>query len=437
MSHLIIEQGKDVGTEVTVPHAGMKFGRSPANDFVLDDDSVMLFQGRFFFKSDGSLWLTDFSAAEKTTIGGTPVEEQMLKVGDLVEIGSMAFRVIDIKAIEEPNTAEPSETVDQEKSIDLGFQAAETVSKRRDPKPSGGKSHSFVHRLLQVVVVLLVVLVVALAIPEIMNLKGAKIVPHTEQDRFLAFTYECVRGNYKDIFRYKIELTPEGMAFIEIDNLGNRHNAKSVEISAESIEKLSRRLAGSGFFDIDRNYVIDAPGSYDYYDIAVYCNGRFNNVKVLNKEMPQDFRRTISILEEFAFTELDIPSTLLEDEETLVRLAAESFKLGEARFSERDVKIGNLALAIKHYAEALDYLETLDLKPDLYGRIKMGMAKAKAEQDVRYRDYKFNADRAMRLGDWREADRQLRVLVELIPDREDHRHETIVAKQLEVEEYLR
>ena len=37
MSHLIIEQGKDVGKEVTVPSGGMKFGRSPANDLVLDD----------------------------------------------------------------------------------------------------------------------------------------------------------------------------------------------------------------------------------------------------------------------------------------------------------------------------------------------------------------------------------------------------------------
>ena len=53
MFHLIIEQGDSIGTEVTVPPSGMKFGRSPANDFVLNDDSVMLFHGRFFFKSDG------------------------------------------------------------------------------------------------------------------------------------------------------------------------------------------------------------------------------------------------------------------------------------------------------------------------------------------------------------------------------------------------
>ncbi len=80
MSHLIIEQGEAVGTEVSIPMAGMKFGRSPANDLVLKDESVMLFHGRFFFKSDGSLWVTDFGAGEKTTVGGLPIDEHQLKV---------------------------------------------------------------------------------------------------------------------------------------------------------------------------------------------------------------------------------------------------------------------------------------------------------------------------------------------------------------------
>ena len=87
MSHLIIEQGKEVGTEVVVPPTGMKFGRSPANDLVLDDEAAMLFHGRFFFKSDGSLWVTDFGAGEKTTVGGMPVDEHQLKSGDLVVVG--------------------------------------------------------------------------------------------------------------------------------------------------------------------------------------------------------------------------------------------------------------------------------------------------------------------------------------------------------------
>lgn len=441
MSHLIIEQGKDVGTEVEVPAAGMKFGRSPANDLVLDDESVMLFHGRLFFKSDGSLWVTDFGAGEKTMVGGKQIDEIALKVGDLVEVGSYAFRVINVQssaAAAAPVPAAAKKEADaEEPAIDLGFQSPEKEAPPRAAGGSGEKNHSVLHRVLQAAIVLLVILVAALAVPEVMNLRGGSAAPQAERDKLLAFTYECVRGNYKDIFRYFIELTPEGGASIEIHNLGNRQNTKSAKVSAEAAEKLARRLLGSGFFEVDGAYEIDAPGTYNYYDLAIYCGGKFNRVKVLNRELPQDVQHAASMIEEFIFAELDVPSTLLEDEGTLVSLAAESLKLADACFAEQDVKVGNLAQAIKYYTEGLDYLETLDLKPAVYGRIKEGLARAQAEQDARYKDYKFNADRAMRLGDWGEADRQLRVLAELIPNRDDHRHEVIVAKQLEVEEHLR
>jgi hypothetical protein len=415
----------------------MKFGRSPANDLVLDDESVMLFQGRLFFKSDDALWITDFSAAEKTTVGGEPIDEYALSVGDLIEVGGTAFRVISIKpdGEEAPAPAAAAKKATEEE-IDLGFK-----SDKRQPQPKvkkeRTKAQSLVHRILQVLIVLLVLLVIAVAAPEILNQNSRNVSPAVEQEKSMSFTYESVRGSYKDIFRYHLELTPEGTATIQIDNLGSRHNTKSAEVSAEALETLSRRLSSSGFFDIERDYVATAPNAYVYSDVAIYCNGRFNQVRVLNREAPKDFEHTVAILEDFVFSVLDIPFTLLEDEETLLRFAADSFKLGEARFSERDVRPGNLAEAVKHYKEAVVYLESLDIKPELYERVKHGMAKAVAEQDTRYKDYKFNAERAMRLGDWREAEKQLRVLAELIPDRKDDRYEIISSKQLEVEEHLR
>lgn len=435
MSHLIIEQGKDVGREVTVPAAGMKFGKSPANDLVLDDERIMLFHGRFFFKSDHSLWITDFSAAEKTTVGGEPIVEQKLKIGDLVEVGGTAFRVI-ATTQEEASSQEAETPAKSDEGIDLGFKKT-TKGAEAKVKKERSRTQSFLHRVLQVVIVLLLVLLVAIAVPEIRRLTESSVKPASEQDKSLSFTYECVRGNYKDIFRYYLELTPDGKASILIDNLGSRHIAESADVSEEALETLSRRLASSGFFDIERDYVLNAPNMYESYDIAIYLDGKFNQVRVLNKEMPKDLEHTISILEDFVFNELNVPFTLLEDEETLLRLAAESFKLGEARFSERDVRPGNLALAVKHYREALVYLETLEPRPELYGRVKLGMSKAESEQDERYKDYKFNAERAKRLGDWREADKYLRILAELIPDRDDPRYETISTMQLEVEENLR
>ncbi|MEA2068652.1 MAG: FHA domain-containing protein [Verrucomicrobiota bacterium] len=436
MSHLIIEQGKEVGREITVPASGLKFGRSPANDLVLDGDAVMLFQGRFFFKSGGTLWVTDFSAAEKTLVGGEPIDEHALKVGDLVDVGATAFRVIGTKLGGESPAAPgvAKDSVDDE--IDLGFKPA-NKSRYAKEKKERTKTQSLIHRVLQVAVILLFLLLVAVAIPELVQLNGKGVAPVLDQEKSLSFTYECVRGSWKNIFRYYLELTPEGVVSIQIDDLRNRHNSKSAEVSAEALEALSRRLGGSGFFEIERDYVVRAPNAYESYDIAIYRNGRFNKVRVLNREKPKDFEHTVSILEDFVFSELDVPFTLLEEDEVLIRYAGESFKLGEARFSERDVRPGNLAQSVKHYREALVYLEALDLKPDLYGRTKLGMARATSEQDARYKDYMFNAERAMRLGDWREAEKQLRILAELVPDRGDKRYETISSKQLEVEGHLR
>ncbi|MEE9367910.1 MAG: FHA domain-containing protein [Pontiella sp.] len=436
MSHLIIEQGTEVGKEIAVPAGGMKFGRSPANDLVLADDRVMLFQGRFFFKSDGSLWVTDFSAAEKTTVGGEPIDEYALKVGDLVEVGPTAFRVIATTLAGDTPASKPTTDVAVDEDIDLGFKASKKTQSHKEKKERT-KTQSLVHRILQVLVILLVLLVIAIAAPELMRIKGTEVAPVVEQEKSLSFRYEFVRGSYKDIFRYYLELAPDGKVSIMIDNLGRRHINKSVDVSAEVLDTLSRRLKGSGFFEIDRDYVIRAPNAYESYNIAIYCNGRFNHVRVLNKEKPKDFEHTVSILEDFVFSQLDVPFTLLEDEDTLLRYAAESFKLGEESYSERDVRPGNLALAVKHYREAVVYLETLEPKPELYDRTKRGMERAASEQDTRYKEYKFNAERAMRLGDWREAEKQLRVLAELIPDRNDDRHETISSKQLEVEEHLR
>jgi len=128
MFHLIIEQGNDVGREVTVPSNGIKFGRSPANNLVLDDESVMLFHGRFFFKSDGTLWVTDFGAGEKTVVEGLPVDEYQLKVGELIQIGKTAFRVVNVKPSEQEEVAVISSG---NESIDLGFKKNTTTRHAR------------------------------------------------------------------------------------------------------------------------------------------------------------------------------------------------------------------------------------------------------------------------------------------------------------------
>jgi len=431
MSHLIIEQGKEVGREVVVPPTGLKFGRSPANDLVLEDDAAMLFHGRFFFKSDGTLWVTDFGAGEKTTVGGVPIDEHALKVGDLVEVGDTAFRIISTQmgAPDEPAAARRGD-----EEIDLGFKGGKGFGAARQ---AGSPKSSLLPRIMQVGVILLVLVVLVIVVPSLVELSkdGTGTV---QKKQMLSLSYERVQADRQNIFRYAIELDETGRFSIVIDDLENhRHVQKSKQLSKTMLLQLSNSIGDAGFFRVDSDYAGAAEGQYDLYDIAVQRNRRFHHIKVLNRNPPRGIKRTVSVIEDFALSELSIPFTLFKDNAELMRYAEQAVSRGASSFEERDVKYRNLAVSIKHYKEAMLYLETIEPKPPLYTEAERGLGIAEVERDKRYTDHMFSVDRALALKDWEEARRNLRILVELVPDRSDERHEIVSDKLLNAEQHLR
>ncbi|QBG48012.1 FHA domain-containing protein [Verrucomicrobia bacterium S94] len=447
MSHLIIEQGKEVGREVKVPAAGIKFGRSPANDLVLDDDAVMLFHGRFFFKSDGTLWVTDFGAGEKTTVSGEPVDEHQLKVGDLVEVGHTAFRIINtgraeevpVSAVAGKNEEECADVPEApENEIDLGFKRhKKTARKKGREKEPPQKGALLTSRLLQVSVILLFLIVLMIVGPSLFELSRTD-VPAVEQKESLTFSYERVMGTPRNIFRYHVELDDKGLFSVRIDDLKtNRHQLESKEISDTVIEQLSIGIEAAGFFDVDSDYAGTVENQYDLYKLAVLRNSRFHHITILNWTPPVAIKRTTQLIEDFAVSELGISFTWMKEPEELMQLAENAFEVGEARYNERDIRYGNLASAIVHLKETMLYLETIEPKPALYHRAAGLLEAAQTEQNVRYEDYLFRSDRAIRLRNWDEAAKYLRILNELIQDRSDPRYEKVSAKLLNVEQHLR
>lgn len=436
MFHLIIEQGKEVGKEITVPASGMKFGRSPANDLVLEDAVLMLFQGRFFFKSDGTLWVTDFSVGEKSHIGGVPVDEQQLKVGDLVEVGSSAFRVISTRQEQdEAPAAAPARNKEAEEEIDLGFKPEKKA--QSDGTAGGGdKQHaSPIFRVLQVVVVVLVLLLAVVIATEFMR-SGRRSGSNVRmQGIFL--NYERVDGDGDNIFRYSLTLTPDGKATLQADDVHNRHFTRSAKLSGETLATLKRRVAKSDFFTIMDSRVGKAEGKYDLYDVALGCDGEFNHVRVLNREVPAGLSDLVDTLEEVLFDALDVSHTLLKDDATLVELAKESYRVAQNFYRERETSHDNLAQCIRHLQESLTYLETLNPKPAPYEDVHSLLSTARLAQKKRYKEYMFLVDKAMRISDWNDARRNLQICMQLISDRSDERYETITDKMIEVEGKLR
>jgi hypothetical protein len=420
MSHLIIEQGKEVGREVTVPPAGMKFGHSPANDLVLEDDAVMPFHGRFFFKSDGVLWVTDFGAANQTTVGGVPVDEKPLKVGDLVEVGHTAFRIIN-------SSLEDTDEAPAEAGIDLGFKKKST----RHVKTS------FAGRLLQLTVILMVLIALLVVGPAIRNLFRSDVSAEPKED-MLVVCYERVVADTSNIFRYRLELTKDLEFSVEIDDLKhNRHVSKNKVIPKTMMLQLANGIDDAGFFDIGDDYSVDVPGQYHSMDVAITQNDRFHHVNVLNRTLPPAVDRVQDLLESFARSELGISFTWNMSAEELETLAKDAYALGQARYAERDVRYSNLAKAIKHYQEACLYLETIEPKPELFHLSRKGLEGAKAEQDLRYEEYMFQVEKAIRLKDWQTAARSLRILSDLISDRADERYDKINSVLLDVERRIK
>lgn len=445
MSHLIIEQGKEVGREVTVPAGGMKFGRSPANELVLEDDAVMLFHGRFFFKSDGSLWVTDFGAGQKTTVGGEPVDEHQLKVGDLVEVGSTAFRIINISQEKEeaPPAAAPVSTpaekevpapAEAEGSIDLGFKRSVTSHKAGEKQHEKG---AVMHRLMQVGIPLLVLLVLA-SIGSLLMHMDLGGTTQAQQSNTLSLTYERVNADTSNIFRYYVVLDDKGMLSIQINELKNNlHFEKSTQLSDALITQLAHSIEDAGFYDVDSDYAGSAHGQYDLFDLAVKRGHRYHRIRVLNNRLPIAIEQTQTAIEDFASRELKIPFTMTMPSQERIRYGLQALGLAKTRYAERDVRHANLAEAIKHYNEAMLFLENIDDQRAQYEEAEAGLKEATKERDSRYEDYMFRADHAIALAEWKTAYKDLQILQELIPDREDPRYDKINDKIISVERHLR
>ncbi|MBN2685480.1 MAG: FHA domain-containing protein [Pontiellaceae bacterium] len=433
MSHLIIEIGKEVGQELTIPEAGMKFGRSPANDIVLDDDAVMLFHGRFFFKSDGTLWVTDFGAGEKTRVGGEPIDEHQLKAGDLVAVGHTAFRVINVhKDSGEAIVIEPVIEMEAE-AIDLGFKHSKNKLERvtETKVPASRLSH----RLTLLATAFLTLLVVFLVLFSIQKIIAGNAANGSEKE-YLTLKYERVDGNDINIFRYYLELDIKGNLTLSMKDLSNRTFESTVKISPDMVKKLSDRIEKTGFYALEGDQIGKEPG-YNLYDLVVQRNGLMKHVKVLNVNKPSDASQQItSLLEDFVRSQMDIPPYIIKSPEELKVLATDAFEVGQKKYAAREVRSANLADAIVNFQETVNCLSYFDPKPELYLQAEDLLEQAVELRDQRYEDYMFTADRAIRLKQWSEAQKSLRYLQDLIP-RDDERYDEIQRKLIGVEERLR
>ncbi len=479
---LVAEAGPDRGREITVPEGEISLGRSSENDVCLVDPILSRHHCRVSFHG-GVLSVEDLDSANGTLVNGDEVKTAELHDGDTVTIGDTVLRVrnaaaggsqkAEVKSQKSEGGSQKSEVGSPAGSgddaaaagaplIDLGPPADQgpgTKDQGPGTKDQGPGTSAPVVDLgfdkaadgedakkpnwrpliwgLGAVAILILAVSLILRSPEeeqVPVVQAPKEPPLTP----LEIEYEKVEASTDGVFRYAMRLEADGRLSVEIDDMNeDRHVRKDAMLASNKVERLARDLDKSGFFHLADKYEGVAPeGVLGSLDITVIANRRVKRVEVLNRVEPDVFRNVRESLETFGKNELGIWAIQFSREK-LVALADEALTRARNNFDERGIDYGNTYLAIKRFKEAAFYLDTVDPKPDFYGEIVTGLSKAEEELNTKYEEQRFLADRAINLKDWQTAARELRILREMIPDRDDERHIEAGRKLLDVENRLR
>ena len=424
---ILVAQGPLKGRRFTVEATGLRLGRSSTCEISIPDPSLSrnhcLFEVR-----DGQLWVTDLASANGTLVNGEPLgaDSKTLQPGDRVAAGETVLAFV-----------EPGEDLPPEQQtapqIDLGF--------RKQEESAGGKAAPM-RLVLWIVAAVAVAGAAALIIATPTEPSDAP-APTELPDAapvLQGFTFEKVEATADGIYRYALAYGADGTLAVEIDDVPkeNRHVRKTAPLSAEAQTNLTKIFASEDLYQLEREYtgVPLQANTLKSFSLHVLRGSRVFDVTIENAQEPPAFREARERLETFSKNELGIWAIQFSAEK-LVEMSAESRRAADAKWEERDVQHGNLAAALAAYDEAVFYLDTVNPKPADYGELVSKRQQTANELDKRYRDQRFLADRAINLQDWTTAQRELRILCELVPDTKDPRHAEASAKLLDVESRMK
>jgi len=251
----------------------------------------------------------------------------------------------------------------------------------------------------------------------------------------LELTFERVEGSASNIFRYFLDLHHESLMVQVDDLLRDRHVRRDKKVAPELLANLARSIQATGVMDLREDYSGLAPGIYEFSDLSITIGAATRRIKVLNQVEPEIFGEARAMIEKFGINELGLAALAIEPT-VLIEKARASLLQGKKMWDEREVRNENLFNAIRAYKECEWYLETIEPKPPFYGEALSAKTDCIRELQRRYDDQWFLAERSVKLREWKEAERQLKVICEMIPDRSDERNRNASKNLVDVERHL-
>lgn len=456
----MILSGSMAGKRFDVLEGGLRLGRSSSNDIHIPDEELS--RNHCLFEPDGrdGVRVIDLASANGTYVNSVQLgaEPKVLKVGDIIEAGRTALKIVENgvpEAIVRPPEPPPPvvEPINQPASngtpVDLGLgegtRGADIVA---DASSGWGKKNSLRVNILWGVVAILVASAIALVLlmppPEgddDVSPNGRRLAAEASPSPAVSeLRYEKVDADERHIFRFAMSIDANGMMSVTCDDVPGemRHIEKKKQLDQKQMAHIAKIFAYDGWKDLDSAYTGSSSmdeNRLESYKICAMGGGRIREVLVENTSEPEAFRHVREALEAFSRNELGIWALQYSRDE-LMKLVKASEDLGDAKWNDRDVQYGNLAAAVAAYREAKFYMETLEPKPDGFRELGEKLDAATTELDKRYKDQRFIADRAINLGDWETARKELRTLLDIVTDQEDTRHTEAKAKLVDVEKRL-
>ena len=433
---LLVTAGPFEGRRFTVTEAGIRLGRSSSCEISIPDLALSRNQCLFELR-EGKVWVTDLASANGTAVNGAELgtSSREIAVGDRIQAGDSELTLVVAGGGTPSADAVPGETVD------LGLspqKAGDGESQNGAGAPAKGMSFRLILWLV-LVLVLAGSAAAILLVPRGSGSRDSVIARPLAPAKLWSVSFEKVEASAKGICRYAITVDADGNMAAELDDVpdSDRHVRKSSALNEKARAELDRIFSSSALFNLDREYSGPArPGELNRYAFRIVRGSTVFSCVVENAPEPAAFRETRLALETFSQNELGIWAIQYSGEK-LTEMSREARTSADAKWEERDVNYGNLAAALKLYDEAVMDLETVNPKPADYGELIAKRDVVRAELDRRYRDQRFEADRAVNMGDWERAQNELRILCEMIPDHRDPRHAEAAAKLVDVENRLK
>jgi len=423
--HLEVTQGEDRGKQIHVPKSGARIGRSSKNDVVLTDPLLSRHHCRVFLRDD-ALWITDLGSANRTVVNDQTIQELQLHNGDRITLGDTVIEVRSAGA--DVVAAEPGASP----LVDLGFSDGMDASLPRKILGRGP---------LLVVAGIVALLAAAAWIPKLLKSKPIDPIDPTTTEPApppsLYLEYEKVEADTENIFRYRLVIKDSEQISVEMDDLvNNRHYSETEPLDEGLARQLARDIVDAGFFDLREEYRGVQPNVLKRWDIRVTLGTRTHRSVVVNRVQPELVRQITDKIEVFGKNELGIWAQQFTTEK-LLEMGEESFLMGKKMYNERDVGYGNLSIAIKSFQNAKFHLDTIENKPDYFGEMLSLLTDSREMLQKQYDEHNFRAEQHIRLKEWQEAATELRIISEMVPNREDDRNREARNKLIEVERRIK